>query len=55
MLTCALPGIKFENLVYTTFMGVSHALQYLNELQVFKGARWKIILKDGKCGPSFPP
>ena len=30
-----------KTLVYTTYMGVSHALQYLNELQVLK-------VEDGK-------
>ena len=28
MLTCALPGIKFETLVNATSMGVSNALHY---------------------------
>ena len=42
MLTCALPGISnLKILVYATFVGVSHALKYLNELQVFK-------VEDGK-------
>ena len=34
-------SISLKTLVYTTFMGVSHALQYLNELQVLK-------VEDGK-------
>ena len=33
--------LNLKTLVYTTFMGVSHALKYLNELQVFK-------VEDGK-------
>ena len=41
MLTCALPGIKFENPCLYNIIGVSHALQYLNELQVLK-------VEDGK-------
>ena len=50
MLTCALPGIKFENpcLVFLMLYNIKWAIS-------FKGGRWKIILKDGKCGLSFPP
>ena len=40
-------AIKFENpFFYTTFMGVSHGLQYLNELQVLKVEDGKKTLKD---------
>ena len=49
--------LNLKTLVYTTFMGVSHALQYLNELHVLKvedgKESWKIENADRVSRHSF--
>ena len=55
MLTCALPGFKFENPCLCNIYGCFSCFTISEWAISFQGGKWKIILKDGKCGLRFPP
>ena len=55
MLTCALPGFKFENPCLCNIYGCFSCFTISEWAISYKGGKWKIILKDGKCRLRFPP